>query len=94
MDSINESIEQIEAKPIEMVDDSYVFEEDKKELLKQLKELYNLKYEWADKKLVDCMVKWHYNETIKNLDKNIYLQEKKEQKEKVMSVEEYLELYK
>jgi hypothetical protein len=93
MESINEKIEEIEPKPIEMVDDSYVFPEDKKELTRQLKELYDKKFEWADAKLIECMVKWHYNETIKKLDKNIYLEEKKEQKEE-MSVEDYLDLCK
>jgi hypothetical protein len=94
MEVINEEYvkdeKEIIPKPIEMVDDSFVFEEDKKELIKQLKELYEKKHIWADKVLIECLVKWHYNETIKNLDKEIYLQEKKEQSEKVMSVEDYL----
>ena len=96
MEVINEEYikdeKEIIPKPIKMVDDSFVFEEDKKELIRSLKELYEKKHTWADKNLIQCLVKWHYNETIKNLDKKIYLEEKKEQSEKVMNVEDFLEL--
>ena len=91
MEKLNpELLKEIKPKKIDMVDDSFVYPEDKKELLKQLKELYTKKYEWADDKLVTCMVSWHYNETIKNLNKEVYLEEKKESVNDEMNIEDFL----
>lgn len=93
MENLNpELLKEIVPREIDMVDDSFIYPSDKCELLKQLKELYTKKYEWADDKLVTCMVTWHYNEAIKSLDKNIYLEEKKEMldNKNVVNIEDFL----
>ena len=60
------------------VDDSWIDEADKVELLKQIKQLYSTKYTWADDNLMKCLIKYHYNVTIDAMDKEQYLKEKKE----------------
>jgi len=59
----------------ETVDDSWIEKEDKLLLLKHLNLLYSKKYEWANEILMKCLIKYHYNETIKNMNKEEYLKE-------------------
>ena len=59
----------------EDIDDSYIRPEDKKQLLITIKKIYEKKFEWADDILMKCMIKYHYKEVIKNMNKNDYLEE-------------------
>jgi len=59
----------------EDIDDSYIKPEDKKQLLITIKKIYEKKFEWADEILLKCMIKYHYKEVIKNMNKNDYLEE-------------------
>jgi len=59
----------------EDIDDSYIKPEDKKQLLITIKKIYEKKFEWADDILMKCMIKYHYKEVIKNMNKNDYLEE-------------------
>ena len=70
----------------EVVDDSWVHEIDKKNLIDHIKKLYNEKFTWADNILMKVLVKRHYNETIKGMNKEEYLKEKED-----TSVDKYLE---
>tara|TARA_Y100001937_G_C7129682_1_gene336656 strand:+ start:281 stop:574 length:294 start_codon:yes stop_codon:yes gene_type:complete len=58
------------------VDDSWIQEKDKLDLLKHIKTLYSEKYVWADDVLIKCLVKKHYNDVINNMNKEDYLKEK------------------
>ena len=60
-------------------DDSWIDPKHKKELLITIKQIYNSSYTWADDVLIKCLVKEHYKNTIKNMDKEIYLKELEEQ---------------
>ena len=53
----------------EPVDDSYIRPEDKKQLLITIKQIYEKKFEWADNALMKCLIKHHYKEVIKNINK-------------------------
>lgn len=59
----------------EDIDDSWVKPEDKKQLLITIKKIYEKKFEWADDVLLKCLIKYHYKQTIKNINKNDYLEE-------------------
>ena len=58
------------------IDDSFITPEDKKNLLIHIKQIYINKHAWADDVLIKCLIKNHYNETVKNIDKDLYLYEK------------------
>ena len=60
-------------------DDSFLKIDDKKNLLLHLKNLYTKKFPWADAVLLKILIKKHYNETIKNMNKEDYLNEKENQ---------------
>ena len=49
--------------PTEQFDDSFLEKNDKIELIKHLKHLYDTKFGWADDTLMKAMVKYHYNLT-------------------------------
>lgn len=66
--------------------DTFVSDEDKQKLLNHLKQLYSTKFEWADDTLIKALIKHHYNETIKQIDKVAYLKDKSS-----MSLNDYLE---
>jgi hypothetical protein len=70
----------------EVVDDSWVHEIDKKNLIDHIKKLYKEKFTWADNILMKVLVKRHYNETIKGMNKEEYLKEKEDN-----SADKYLE---
>jgi len=59
----------------EDIDDSYIRPEDKKHLLIAIKKIYEKNYYWADDALMKTLIKHHYKETIKNINKKDYLDE-------------------
>jgi hypothetical protein len=59
----------------EDIDDSYIRQEDKKNLLITIKKIYETNMPWADEILMKCMIKHHYKDCIKNMDKKAYLEE-------------------
>jgi len=61
------------------VDDSWITQQDKIDLLKFIKHLYSKKHEWADDLLMKCLIKKHYNEVVSNMNKEDYLKEKAEE---------------
>tara|TARA_R110000796_G_scaffold244357_1_gene367397 strand:+ start:370 stop:651 length:282 start_codon:yes stop_codon:yes gene_type:complete len=61
------------------VDDSWITQQDKIDLLKFIKHLYSKKHEWADDILMKCLIKKHYNDVINNMNKEDYLKEKAEE---------------
>jgi len=70
----------------EVVDDSWIMNDDKQKLLKHIKYLYTTKFGWADDTLMKSMVAYHYNMTIKKMDKESYLKEKE-----TMTLDDFLE---
>jgi F0F1-type ATP synthase delta subunit len=56
-------------------DDSYIRQEDKKNLLIAIKKIYEKNYYWADEALMKCLIKNHYIQVIKNINKKDYLEE-------------------
>ena len=60
---------------VEPVDDSYIRPEDKKQLLITIKKIYETRMPWADEVLLKVMIKHHYKEVIKNMNKEDYLEE-------------------
>jgi len=64
-----------ESKKVEYVDDSYILPEDKKELIKVIKNIYKKSMPWADDQLFKCTVLHHYNQVISKMDKEAYLSE-------------------
>ena len=60
---------------VEPVDDSYIRPEDKKQLLITIKKIYETRMPWADEVLLKVMIKYHYKEVIKNMNKEDYLEE-------------------
>ena len=61
------------------IDDSWITQQDKIDLLKFIKHLYSKKHEWADDILMKCLIKKHYNEVVSNMNKEDYLKEKAEE---------------
>ena len=59
----------------EDIDDSYIRQEDKKNLLITIKKIYETNMPWADQTLTKIMVKHHYKDCIKNMYKKAYLEE-------------------
>ena len=68
MDNISNTAEQF--------DDSFIAKEDRLELLKHIKHLYNTKFGWADDTLMKAMVKYHYNLIVGKMNKDEYAEEK------------------
>ena len=64
-----------EIEKVEYVDDSYILPQDKKELIKVIKDIYRKSMPWADDQLFKCTVLHHYNEVISKMDKEAYLSE-------------------
>ena len=61
------------------VDDSWIYDKDKIDLLKYIKTLYSKKFPWSDDTLLKCLITKHYNDTILNINKEDYLKEKEEE---------------
>lgn len=64
-----------EIKVEDYVDDSYILPEHKRELIKNIKQIYNNSMPWADETLMKCLVKHHYKECVSKMDKEAYLSE-------------------
>jgi len=58
-------------------DDSYILKEDKLNLIKIIKNIYNNKFPWADEVLLRVLIKKHYNNVINNINKDEYINELK-----------------
>jgi len=58
-------------------DDSYILKEDKLNLIKIIKNIYNNKFPWADEVLLRVLIKKHYNNVINNINKYEYINELK-----------------
>jgi len=58
-------------------DDSYILKEDKLNLIKIIKNIYNNKFQWADEVLLRVLIKKHYNNVINNINKDEYINELK-----------------
>ncbi len=57
------------------IDDSYILKEDKLALIRCIKKIYENTMSWADDILMRVIVKQHYNNVIKNMNKEDYLKE-------------------
>ena len=54
------------------VNDSYILKEDKLNLIRTIKKIYNEKFPWADSVLMRCLVKHHYSQVIENMKEEDY----------------------
>tara|TARA_R100001463_G_scaffold51255_4_gene101846 strand:- start:234 stop:659 length:426 start_codon:yes stop_codon:yes gene_type:complete len=65
-----------------IVDDSYIEDEDKKNLLTYCKEVVDLEYKSFPSPMYEVLIEKIYKDTIKNMNKEEYLQEKINMKNK------------
>ena len=54
------------------LNDSYILKEDKLNLIRIIKKIYNEKFSWADTVLLRCLVKDHYRQVIENMTEEEY----------------------
>jgi len=54
------------------LNDSYILKEDKLNLIRIIKKIYNEKFAWADTVLLRCLVKDHYRQVIENMTEEEY----------------------
>jgi hypothetical protein len=54
------------------LNDSYILKEDKLNLIRTIKKIYNEKFSWADDVLMRCLVKNHYRQVIENMNEEDY----------------------
>jgi len=54
------------------LNDSYILKEDKLNLIRIIKKIYNEKFHWADTVLLRCLVKDHYRQVIENMTEEEY----------------------
>jgi len=59
-------------------DDSWITVEDKRSLLRVIKESYETSFSWADHALMKSLVKERYDRVVRAMDKEQYLAEKRE----------------
>jgi len=59
-------------------DDSWITVEDKRELLRVIKQSYETSMPWADHALMKSLVKERYDRVVREMDKEQYLREKME----------------
>jgi len=59
-------------------DDSWITVEDKRSLLKVIKESYETSMPWADHALMKSLVKERYDRVVREMDKEQYLADKRE----------------
>tara|TARA_R110000851_G_scaffold329411_2_gene501244 strand:- start:897 stop:1199 length:303 start_codon:yes stop_codon:yes gene_type:complete len=75
------------------MDDSFLDHEDKKNLFNHLKKLYETKFIWAAEPLIKSFMLVHYKQFITNMHEGnnieIYLNEKKENKEKDFDINDF-----
>lgn len=75
MEIINVPEDDLEEGKLKYIDDTFILKEHKKELINNIKKIYNNMYSWADPILMKCLVLHHYQETISKIDKEAYLSE-------------------
>jgi len=63
---------------VEIFDDSWIAVEDKRELLRVIKQSYETSMPWADHVLMKSLVKERYDRVVREMDKEEYLREKRE----------------
>jgi len=63
---------------VEVFDDSWITVEDKRELLRVIKQSYETSMPWADHALMKSLVKERYDRVVREMDKEQYLREKME----------------
>jgi len=63
---------------VEVFDDSWITVEDKRSLLKVIKESYETSMPWADHALMKSLVKERYDRVVREMDKEQYLADKRE----------------
>ena len=63
---------------VEIFDDSWITVEDKRELLRVIKQGYETSMPWADHALMKSLVKERYDRVVREMDKQEYLREKRE----------------
>jgi len=66
MDDLNEKENEYE------LNDSYILKEDKLNLIRIIKKIYNEQFPWADSVLLRCLVKNHYTQVIENMKEEDY----------------------
>ena len=71
---------EIANKTIDDFDDTYITVEDKKRLLKVIKEAYQLSHSWADDLLLRCLVEDYYKQVVRGMNKEEYLKEKEDER--------------
>ena len=71
---------EIANKTIDDFDDTYITVEDKKRLLKVIKEAYQLSHSWADDMLLRCLVEDYYKQVVRGMNKEDYLKEKEDER--------------
>jgi hypothetical protein len=76
-----------------IVDDSYVEEEDKRNLLKYSKEIVDLEYRAFPSPMYEILIEKIYKDTIRNMNKEDYLKEKEELKKKSFLEKEMDKIY-
>lgn len=68
-----EKVETVNNK--DLVDDTYILPEHKKELVKVIRSIYENMYSWADETLTKCLILEHYRDVVSKMDKEAYLKE-------------------
>ena len=68
-----EKVETVNNK--DLIDDTYILVEHKKELVKTIRSIYENMYSWADETLMKCLILEHYKDVISKMDKEAYLKE-------------------
>jgi hypothetical protein len=63
---------------VEAFDDSWIAVEDKRELLRVIKQGYETSMPWADHALMKSLVKERYDRVVREMSKEDYLAEKRE----------------
>ena len=61
---------------IDVVDDSWITTDDRQKLINHLKSSCNLEFSWADKNLVECIIKKKYYNIVKTMNREQYKKDK------------------
>ena len=59
----------------DLIDDTYILVEHKKQLVKTIKSIYEQMYPWSDNTLMKCLILNHYRDVVSKIDKEEYLKE-------------------
>jgi len=68
-----EKVETVNNK--DLIDDTYILPEHKKELVKVIRSIYEQMYPWSDDTLMKCLILEHYRDVVSKMDKEAYLKE-------------------